>query len=211
MWSALQLVRYDLNVFSSSHLMTKKSFTAQLYVLNERLYKYILPFTPKFPQDFQGPLVDKYIALKFREMEEKLKMEKDEKAAQREKDGENSEKHEEEEEIDSEEDDGGTVEGENELPQQLIQEEPQHSVESTTKAQQQHADDSTEKNSLTSTTIVYEHEEDLQSIEPHVEIKNVGASGHLSHSIWFHSTNHKFYIVALKLVSHLMQIMCKQL
>lgn len=153
----------------------KKSFTAQLYVLNERLYKYILPFTPKFPQDFQGPLVDKYIALKFQEMEEKLKKEKDEKAAQREKDGENAEK-EEEEEIDSEEDDGGTVEGENELIEQVIQEQQ----ESTTEAQQQLVD-STE-NSLTS-TIVYQHEEELQSIEPHVEIKNVGASGHLTHSI----------------------------
>lgn len=33
--------------------------TAQQYVLNERLYKYILPFTPKFPEDYSGPLVDK--------------------------------------------------------------------------------------------------------------------------------------------------------
>lgn len=47
--------------------------TAQLYVLNERLYKYILPFTPKFPEDYSGPLVDKYLALKFKEMEEKLR------------------------------------------------------------------------------------------------------------------------------------------
>lgn len=46
--------------------------TAQLYVLNERLYKYILPFTPKFPEDYSGPLVDKYLALKFKFMEEKL-------------------------------------------------------------------------------------------------------------------------------------------
>lgn len=38
----------------------KCSTTAQLYVLNERLYKYILPFTPKFPEDYSGPLVDKY-------------------------------------------------------------------------------------------------------------------------------------------------------
>lgn len=37
----------------------KCSSTAQLYVLNERLYKYILPFTPKFPEDYSGPLVDK--------------------------------------------------------------------------------------------------------------------------------------------------------
>uniref|UniRef100_A0A1B0C9T9 Putative chitin binding peritrophin-a domain protein n=1 Tax=Lutzomyia longipalpis TaxID=7200 RepID=A0A1B0C9T9_LUTLO len=37
----------------------KCSTTPQLYVLNERLYKYILPFTPKFPEDYSGPLVDK--------------------------------------------------------------------------------------------------------------------------------------------------------
>ena len=37
----------------------KCATTAQLYVLNERLYKYILPFTPKFPEDYDGPLVDK--------------------------------------------------------------------------------------------------------------------------------------------------------
>jgi Chitin binding Peritrophin-A domain len=37
----------------------KCSSTAQLYVLNERLYKYILPFQPKFPEDYSGPLVDK--------------------------------------------------------------------------------------------------------------------------------------------------------
>lgn len=37
----------------------KCSNTPQLYVLNERLYKYILPFTPKFPEDYSGPLVDK--------------------------------------------------------------------------------------------------------------------------------------------------------
>ncbi|XP_062699440.1 proteoglycan 4, partial [Aedes albopictus] len=50
----------------------KCSTTAQLYVLNERLYKYILPFTPKFPEDYSGPLVDKYLAIKFQEMEEKM-------------------------------------------------------------------------------------------------------------------------------------------
>lgn len=50
--------------------------TAQLYVLNERLYKYILPFTPKFPEDYSGPLVDKYLALKFKEMEEKMRKQK---------------------------------------------------------------------------------------------------------------------------------------
>uniref|UniRef100_A0A336MGL1 CSON001423 protein n=1 Tax=Culicoides sonorensis TaxID=179676 RepID=A0A336MGL1_CULSO len=51
--------------------------TAQQYVLNERLYKYILPFTPKFPEDYSGPLVDKYLALKFEEMEEKMRRQKE--------------------------------------------------------------------------------------------------------------------------------------
>lgn len=37
----------------------KCSSTAQQYVLNERLYKYILPLSPKFPEDYTGPLVDK--------------------------------------------------------------------------------------------------------------------------------------------------------
>ncbi|XP_073813418.1 uncharacterized protein isoform X2 [Musca autumnalis] len=55
----------------------KCASTAQLYVLNERLYKYILPFTPKFPEDYSGPLVDKYLALKFQEMEEKMRIEKE--------------------------------------------------------------------------------------------------------------------------------------
>ncbi|XP_055614975.1 uncharacterized protein LOC129761280 isoform X2 [Toxorhynchites rutilus septentrionalis] len=54
----------------------KCSSTAQLYVLNERLYKYILPFNPKFPEDYNGPLVDKYLAIKFQEMEEKMKKQK---------------------------------------------------------------------------------------------------------------------------------------
>ncbi|XP_068908782.1 uncharacterized protein [Tenebrio molitor] len=54
----------------------KCSSTAQLYVLNERLYKYILPLAPKFPEDYSGPLVDRYLALKFKEMEEKMKNEK---------------------------------------------------------------------------------------------------------------------------------------
>ncbi|XP_031840062.1 uncharacterized protein LOC116430288 [Nomia melanderi] len=47
--------------------------TTQLYVLNERLYKYILPVMPKFPEDFTGPEVDRYLELKFKEMEAKLK------------------------------------------------------------------------------------------------------------------------------------------
>jgi len=45
--------------------------TAQLYVLNERLYKYIIPSKPSFPEDYEGPLVDKYLEEKFREAEKK--------------------------------------------------------------------------------------------------------------------------------------------
>ncbi|XP_070142821.1 uncharacterized protein [Drosophila kikkawai] len=60
----------------------KCSTTSQLYVLNERLYKYILPFNPKFPEDYNGPIVDKYLAMKFQEMEEKMRQEKQRKAAQ---------------------------------------------------------------------------------------------------------------------------------
>jgi hypothetical protein len=40
-------------------------------VLNERLYKYILPVAPSFPEDFSGPLVDQYLTLKFKELENK--------------------------------------------------------------------------------------------------------------------------------------------
>ncbi|KAL1506788.1 hypothetical protein ABEB36_006086 [Hypothenemus hampei] len=54
----------------------KCASTPQLYVLNERLYKYIIPLSPKFPEDYSGPLVDKYLAMKFQEMEEKLKKQK---------------------------------------------------------------------------------------------------------------------------------------
>ncbi|XP_031640677.1 uncharacterized protein LOC116352314 [Contarinia nasturtii] len=54
----------------------KCSSTAQLYVLNERLYKYILPLNPKFPEDYSGPLVDKYLAIKYQEMEEKMQHER---------------------------------------------------------------------------------------------------------------------------------------
>ncbi|KAL4711393.1 hypothetical protein ACJJTC_016147 [Scirpophaga incertulas] len=50
--------------------------TPQLYVLNESLYKYILPHSPKFPEDYSGPLVDKYLTLKFKEMEEQFKKNK---------------------------------------------------------------------------------------------------------------------------------------
>ncbi|CAH0559271.1 unnamed protein product [Brassicogethes aeneus] len=65
----------------------KCATTAQLYVLNERLYKYIIPLTPKFPEDYSGPLVDKYLAIKFQEMEDKMKKEK--KGKQQEEDTEN--------------------------------------------------------------------------------------------------------------------------
>lgn len=49
----------------------KCASTAQLYVLNERLYKYILPYKPSFPEDYAGPLVDEYLTLKFKELEAK--------------------------------------------------------------------------------------------------------------------------------------------
>lgn len=47
--------------------------TAQLYVLNERLYKYILPVKPSFPEDYSGPDVDRYLTEKFREMQAKAR------------------------------------------------------------------------------------------------------------------------------------------
>ncbi|CAH2085558.1 unnamed protein product [Euphydryas editha] len=59
----------------------KCASTAQLYVLNESLYKYILPHSPKFPEDYSGPLVDKYLTLKFKEMEEQFKKNKNKKLA----------------------------------------------------------------------------------------------------------------------------------
>lgn len=40
-------------------------------MLNERLYKYIIPSKPSFPEDFEGPLVDKYLEDKFKEIEQK--------------------------------------------------------------------------------------------------------------------------------------------
>ncbi|XP_075238303.1 uncharacterized protein LOC142334274 [Lycorma delicatula] len=51
----------------------KCASTAQLYVLNERLYKYILPVKPSFPEDYAGPLVDQYLTLKYYELEAKKK------------------------------------------------------------------------------------------------------------------------------------------
>lgn len=40
-------------------------------MLNERLYKYIIPSKPSFPEDYEGPLVDKYLEDKFKETEHK--------------------------------------------------------------------------------------------------------------------------------------------
>ncbi|XP_011303113.1 uncharacterized protein [Fopius arisanus] len=59
--------------------------TTQLYVLNERLYKFILPIMPKFPEDFSGPEVDRYLEMKFREMEAKMKAKKLKKAMEKKK------------------------------------------------------------------------------------------------------------------------------
>ncbi|VEN38008.1 unnamed protein product [Callosobruchus maculatus] len=75
----------------------KCSATPQLYVLNERLYKYIIPLAPKFPEDYSGPLVDKYLALKFQEMEEKMKKEKQEKAKKQKEKEKDDEKEKQEE------------------------------------------------------------------------------------------------------------------
>jgi hypothetical protein len=44
------------------------SSTTQLYVLSERLSKYILPVAPSFAEDFLCPLMDQYLALKFKEV-----------------------------------------------------------------------------------------------------------------------------------------------
>ncbi|XP_063980279.1 uncharacterized protein LOC135164124 [Diachasmimorpha longicaudata] len=59
--------------------------TTQLYVLNERLYKFILPIMPKFPEDFSGPEVDRYLEMKFQEMEAKMKAKKLKKAMEKKK------------------------------------------------------------------------------------------------------------------------------
>lgn len=107
-------------------------------------------------------------------MEEKLRKEKEEKALLPEEEPSSSQI--EDNEID--EAHGGTVEGEI-VTHKPVTEEPPTPVESfvnevaeTTEAQPQQL-----------TTIVYEHEQQLQSIEPEVEIKNVGASGHLTHHV----------------------------
>ncbi|XP_076258914.1 uncharacterized protein LOC143195545 [Rhynchophorus ferrugineus] len=80
----------------------KCSATPQLYVLNERLYKYIIPLSPKFPEDYTGPLVDKYLALKFQEMEEKLRKQKKGKGNKDKTDEESTEKTEGDEEEETE-------------------------------------------------------------------------------------------------------------
>ncbi|XP_046405757.1 uncharacterized protein LOC124170823 isoform X2 [Ischnura elegans] len=45
--------------------------TLQLYVINERLYKYIIPKAPSFPEDYHGPEVNQYLTLKFMELMQK--------------------------------------------------------------------------------------------------------------------------------------------
>ncbi|XP_041968799.1 uncharacterized protein LOC121725765 [Aricia agestis] len=82
----------------------KCASTTQLYVLNESLYKFILPHSPKFPEDYSGPLVDKYLSLKFKEMEEQFRKNKN-KAAK-----EADSKEDTKEAESSTEDDGSTVE-----------------------------------------------------------------------------------------------------
>ncbi|XP_071454326.1 uncharacterized protein [Hetaerina americana] len=42
--------------------------TLQLYVINERLYKYIIPMAPSFPEDYHGPEVNQYLTMKFMEL-----------------------------------------------------------------------------------------------------------------------------------------------
>lgn len=46
-------------------------------MLNERLYKYIIPSKPSFPEDYEGPLVDKYLEDKFKETEQKKGQQKE--------------------------------------------------------------------------------------------------------------------------------------
>ncbi|KAL7017652.1 hypothetical protein ACKWTF_010469 [Chironomus riparius] len=142
----------------------KCSSTAQLYVLNERLYKFILPFSPKFPQDFQGPLVDKYLAMKFEEMEEARLKENEEKAATETTTIAEPE-HEEnipvadrakEEEVVIVDTTDNTVDGANDVHHVKSEEIPQHIVETS-----------------------YE-QEPMQELEVGVEIHNFGSSGHLS-------------------------------
>jgi hypothetical protein len=116
-------------------------------------------------------------------MEEKFRKEKEEKEANVRdgKEEESSGPKYEDNEID--EAHYGTVEEEI-ITQQQISEEPQAAqlIESTTK---QEIIETTEAPPQPLTTIVYEHEHEqqLQSIETEVEIKNVGVSGHLTHHV----------------------------
>jgi hypothetical protein len=47
------------------------SSTLQAYVLNERLYKFITPHRPTFPEDFSGPEVNEYLIEKQEELRAK--------------------------------------------------------------------------------------------------------------------------------------------
>ncbi|XP_070490649.1 uncharacterized protein [Chironomus tepperi] len=141
----------------------KCSSTAQLYVLNERLYKFILPFSPKFPQDFQGPLVDKYLTLKFKEMEEARVKEDEEKAAAETSTTAEPE-HEEnnpvadivkEEEVIVDTTDN-TVDGANDVHHVKAEENPQPHIEDAYP------------------------QEPMQELEAGVQIHNFGSTGHLS-------------------------------
>lgn len=96
----------------------KCSTTAQLYVLNERLYKYILPLSPKFPEDYSGPLVDRYLALKFKEMEDKMKKER----KQNDKEEEDKQEDVAEDSEDAEDNETGKDEEENESTSKLSNE-----------------------------------------------------------------------------------------
>lgn len=109
-------------------------------------------------------------------MEEKLRKENEEKANSKDESVEEPSKYE-----DNEIDEAhyGTVEGEIEI-HKPVSEEPQIIIENTTTDE---IVESTEAPQASLTTIVYEREQQLQSIEPEVEIKNVGVSGHLTHHI----------------------------
>ncbi|XP_059475092.1 uncharacterized protein LOC132196445 [Neocloeon triangulifer] len=49
----------------------KCNSSLQAYVLNERLYKFITPHKPSFPEDFSGPQVDEYLVEKQEELRAK--------------------------------------------------------------------------------------------------------------------------------------------
>ncbi|KAG5672875.1 hypothetical protein PVAND_002963 [Polypedilum vanderplanki] len=151
----------------------KCSTTAQLYVLNERLYKFILPFTPKFPQDFQGPLVDKYLALKFKEMEEAMHKEENEKK-NKESLTENTQQQVQEEKHENE----GREEELKAVPDKVVVEETtDNTIESSSDSR---LIQSTEPSPTT--TLVYLKPEGPQ-LESAVEIHNPGMTGHLQRLI----------------------------